>query len=153
MGKSYQKYNAQKEGKDRYFPRKSKKQCKVSMHGAHCNKKTCTACKRHNIRDCNFSKKYCPSKTKNFLNECHPKMIRSGGGEKAEVTYSECCICYEEVKNYGYNQIQCGPRNIVKTVCHECKVKHWEQGNDDCPMCRSHPIQISEWAANGCKKW
>ena len=99
MGKSYQKFNAQKKGKDRYFSRK-KKQSKVSQHGSHCNKKTCTACKRHNIRDCNFSKKYCPSKTKNFLNECHPKMIRSGGGEKAEVAYSECCICYEEVKNY-----------------------------------------------------
>ena len=68
MGKSYQKFNAQKKGKDRYFSRK-KKQSKVSQHGSHCNKKTCTACKRHNIRDCNFSKKYCPSKTKNFLKE------------------------------------------------------------------------------------
>ena len=64
------------------------------------------------------------------------------------VGWSECCICYEYVCNRAYNQVQCGPLKIVKTICHDCKVQHLNAGNDDCPMCRSHPLNFSWWADN-----
>ena len=54
---------------------------------------------------------------------------------------------------YGFNQVQCGPRKIVHTVCHSCKVDHWNAGNETCPMCRSHPLEVDMWAENGSKPY
>ena len=145
MGKSYMRIDYTGEDSPSYVSRKTHKSRKVSMHGTHCNKKTCRMCNRGGER--NRSKKYYESKKhikkgNDFQPKIHVKR------NKEYVGYSECCICYEEVENYGYNQVQCGPNKCVKTVCHNCKVGHWNSGHDDCPMCRSHPVKVSLWMDN-----
>jgi hypothetical protein len=154
MGKSHMRFGDPSGygwiGDETYVSRKSRethKIRKVSMHGRRRNKKTCTACNKSRSGDGrrNRSKKFYESKKHikkgcDFQPKIHVKRNNEGVG------YSECCICYEDVYMYGYNQVQCGPKKCVKTVCHYCKVGHWNAGHDDCPMCRSHPVEISGWA-------
>jgi hypothetical protein len=48
----------------------------------------------------------------------------------------ECNICYTSVTISMDNTITCGKTS--HTICGECKVR---MKNDNCPMCRSHPVK------------
>ena len=48
----------------------------------------------------------------------------------------ECNICFSSVNICMDNKISCGKTS--HTICGECKVR---MKNDNCPMCRSHPVK------------
>ena len=48
----------------------------------------------------------------------------------------ECNICFSSVTICMDNKISCGKTS--HTICGECKVR---MKNDNCPMCRSHPVK------------
>ena len=48
----------------------------------------------------------------------------------------ECNICFSSVTICMDNNVSCGKTS--HTICGECKVR---MKNDNCPMCRSHPVK------------
>ena len=142
MGKSYIRIRCAGDdaiGADRSVSRMTAKIPKVSMHGTNYNKKTCPLCHDWRARHYNRPKKYYKSKKHladggDFTLSAHKKRC------KQPREMRECCICYKEVENYGFNQVQCGPRMLVKTVCCVCKAKQRAVGSNECPLCRSHKI-------------
>jgi hypothetical protein len=148
MGKSYNRYEDVEEpdGFSSYRRRASiaKKTPKVSMHGSHVNKKTCRCLGCNDpwsLGKCGRDKKYVNSQK--HLEDGHDFIPSSAtpkgdGGRTWRGGWSECNICYDTVKDYGFNQVSCGGR--IKTICNDCKVNHYEHSGDSCPMCRSHPV-------------
>ena len=142
MGKSYIRIRLAGDdaiGADRSVSRMTAKIPKVSMHGRHQSQKNCRVCQSWQRGTFNRPKKYYNSKKHladggDFNLSAHKKRC------KQPVKLKECCICYKEVENYGFNQVQCGPRMLVKTICVGCKIKHRKSGHDECPLCRSHSI-------------
>ena len=143
MGKSYIRIRHASDprcnGADRYVSRMTAKIRKTSMHGRHQSQKTCRVCYDGAWENQNRPKKYYKSKKHladgdDYTVSSHKKRC------KQPVELRECCICYNEVENYGFNQVQCGPRMLVKTVCYVCKSKQRAVCSNECPLCRSHKI-------------
>ena len=145
MGKSYIRIRCAGDdaiGADRSVSRMTAKIPKISMHGRHQSLKNCRVCQTWqwgNRNPFNRPKKYYKSKKHladggDFNLSAHKKRC------KQPVKLKECCICYKEVENYGFNQVQCGPRMLVKTVCCVCKAGQRAVGSNECPLCRSHKI-------------
>lgn len=57
--------------------------------------------------------------------------------KKKNHTFDECCICYNRVEKSSDNTILCG--KTPHTICGDCKIK---MKDEQCPMCRSHPIKM-----------
>ena len=142
MGKSYIRIRLAGDeaiGADRFVGRMTAKIPKTSMHGRHQSQKNCRVCQSWQRGTFNRPKKY--YKSKKHLADGDDYTVTSHKKRcKQPVELSECCICYNEVENYGFNQVQCGPRMLVKTVCCVCKGKQRASGSNECPLCRSHKI-------------
>jgi hypothetical protein len=146
MGKSYNRFETvEKPDGLSFFRRASlaKKTPKVSMHGSHVNQKTCKCLGCNDpwaLGKSGRDKKYVNSQK--HLEDGHDFIPSSatpkGYGPTWRGGWADCNICYDTVKNYGFNQVSCGGR--VKTICNDCKVNHYEHSGDSCPLCRSHPV-------------
>ena len=56
--------------------------------------------------------------------------------KKSILKTEECNICFSSVTICMDNKISCGKTS--HTICGDCKVR---MKNDNCPMCRSHPVK------------
>lgn len=62
------------------------------------------------------------------------KYKRKTNYKKKQNKQIECCVCYEQIKEYSDNVVTCG--KISHGLCADCKLKCKE-----CPMCRSHSVR------------
>ena len=143
MGKSYIRVRYASDdtiSADRTVSRMVAKIPKTGMHGSNCNQKTCSMCHDWRWETIRPKKFYGSKKHVMDGNDFRVSVHKKRSKQPREM--KECCICYTKVENYGRNQVQCGPRKRVMTICVGCKMNLRESGHEECPLCRSHPIHV-----------